>query len=88
MSNLQVQDLTASDVFTAGPDEPIDRDVLHIRYEFMALPGLALTVAQTSHRHALSTARARALLEGLEAEGFLVSGPNGAYRHSTPPASA
>ena len=68
--------------------DAIDREVLHIRYEFMALKGLALTVAQISHRHALSTAHASALLEGLEAEGFLVSGPDGAYRRSTPPTSA
>ena len=68
--------------------DAIDRDVLHIRYEFLAMPGLSLTVAQTSRRHALSTAHARALLEGLEAEGFLVIGPDGAYRRSPSPTSA
>ena len=63
--------------------DAIDRDVLRIRHEFLEMPGLALTVAETARRNALSTAHAKALLEALEAEGFLVSGPDGAYRRST-----
>lgn len=65
--------------------DAIDADVLRIRHEFLEMPGLVLTVAQTSRLHALSTAHAKALLDTLEAEGFLVSGPNGTYRRSTPP---
>lgn len=65
--------------------DAIDADVLRIRYEFLEMPGLVLTVAQTARLYAVSTAHAKTLLETLEAEGFLVSGPTGAYRRSTPP---
>ena len=43
--------------------DAIDADALRIRHEFLAMPGLVLTVAQTARLHALSTARARILLE-------------------------
>jgi Fic family protein len=65
--------------------DAIDADVLRIRYEFLEMPGLVLTVAQTARLYAVSTAHAKTLLETLEAEGFLVSGPTGAYRRPTPP---
>jgi hypothetical protein len=52
------------------------------------MPGLALTVAETARRHAPSTAHAKVLLKALEAERFLVSGPDGVYRRSTSPTSA
>ena len=63
----------------------IDADALRIRHEFLEMPGLVLTVAQTARLYALSASHARALLETLEAEGFLVSGPDGAYRRGAPP---
>jgi hypothetical protein len=65
--------------------DAIDRDVLRIRHDFLDLPALVLTAAQTARLHALSTEHARTLLESLKAEGFLVNGPDGAYRRSTPP---
>jgi len=65
--------------------DAIDADVLRIRHEFLEMPELVLTVAQTARLYAVSTAHAKALLEILEAEGFLVSGPNSAFRRSTPP---
>ena len=65
--------------------DAIDQDVLRIRHDFLDLPALVLTAAQTARLHALSTEHAKALLESLKAEGFLVSGANGAYRRSTPP---
>ena len=65
--------------------DAIESDALRIRHEFLDMPGLALTTAQAARLQALSTARAKALLETLEAEGFLVSGPTGVYRRSTPP---
>jgi hypothetical protein len=68
--------------------DAIDRDVLRIRHEFLKMPGLALTVAETARHHALSTAHAKALLEALEAERFLVSAPDGTYRRSTSPTAA
>jgi hypothetical protein len=66
--------------------DAIDADVLRIRHEFLAKPDLVLTVAQTATLYALSMAHAKTLLDTLEAEGFLISYLNNAYRRSTPPA--
>jgi DNA-binding IclR family transcriptional regulator len=65
--------------------DAIDADVLRIRHEFLDMPGLVLTVTQAARLYDLSTPHARAMLDTLEAEGFLVSGPNGVYRRSAPP---
>ena len=65
--------------------DAIDADVLRIRHEFLEMPGLVLTIAQTARLYALSTAHANALLETLREEGFLRSGSNGGYRRSAPP---
>jgi DNA-binding GntR family transcriptional regulator len=65
--------------------DAIDADVLRIRHEFLDMPGLVLTVPQTARLYDLSTSHARAMLDTLEAEGFLVSGPNGVYRRSALP---
>lgn len=64
--------------------EAIDADVLRIRHEFLDMPGLVLTVAQTARLYDLSAAHAKALLDTLEGDGFLVGGPNGAYRRPSP----
>ena len=64
--------------------DAIDADALRIRHEFLDMPGLVLTVAQTARLYALSTAHARALLDALVAEGFLEGGSGGGYRRSTP----
>jgi hypothetical protein len=50
--------------------DAIDADALRIRHEFLAMPGLVLTVAQTARLHALSTAHAKTLLETLEVGRF------------------
>ena len=65
--------------------DAIDADVLRIRSEFLDMPGLVLTVPQTARLYGLSTSHARAMLDTLEEEGFLVAGPNGVYRRSVPP---
>jgi hypothetical protein len=65
--------------------DAIDADVLRIRHEFLDMPGLVLNVAQAARLYAVSTSHAKALLDGLEAEGFLVSGSDGAYRRPSPP---
>lgn len=65
--------------------DAIDADTLRIRHEYLSMPGLVLTVAQTARLHALTPAHAKTLLEALEAEGFLVSTANDSYRRSTPP---
>lgn len=64
--------------------DAIDADALRIRHEFLEMPGLALTVAQTARLYGLSTAHAIALLDGLANDGFLVGGVNGVYRRSMP----
>lgn len=64
----------------------IDADVLRIRHEFLEMPGLVLTVAQTARLYSLSTAHAKMMLEILEAEGFLISGA-GSYRRAMLPTS-
>jgi response regulator of citrate/malate metabolism len=85
---------TAGSNQTAGGEDtmitlakPIDADTLRVRHEFLAMPGLVLTAAQTARLYALSTAHAKALLETLEEEHFLMSDPNGVYRRALPPAS-
>lgn len=84
---------TASNQTAAGEDtmitlaKPIDGDTLRVRHEFLAMPGLVLTAAQTARLYALSTAHAKALLETLEEEHFLTIGSDGAYRRAMPPAS-
>ena len=49
------------------------------------MPGLVLTVAQTARLYALSRTHATRMLDALEADGFLVHGPNGGYRRAMPP---
>ena len=68
-------------IVTAGA---IAADVLRIRHEFLEMPGLVLTVAQTARLYGLSMTHARALLEALESDGFLISGPGDVYRRATP----
>ena len=66
--------------------DAIDADVLRIRHEFLDMPGLVLTVAQTARLYALSTAHAKALLDELDGRRVPRScGPNGDYRRPTPP---
>lgn len=65
--------------------DAIDADALRVRNEFLEMPGLVLTVAQTARLYGLSTAHARKLLDALAAEGFLAGGVNGLYRRSMPP---
>ena len=65
--------------------DAIDADVLRIRHEFLEMPGLALTVAQTARLYGLSTSHAIALLDGLVNDGFLAGGVSGVYRRSMPP---
>ena len=62
----------------------IDADVLRIRHEFLEMPGLVLTAAQTARLYSLSTAHAKMMLDTLEVESFLVSAA-GSYRRAMPP---
>ena len=59
---------------------PVDADLLRLRTEFFAMPGLCLTVRQTARLLAVREPRARALLDALVAEGLLVRNGGGLYR--------
>jgi len=63
--------------------DAIDADALRIRHEFLDMPGLVLTVAQTAKLYALSPSHARALLDSLVVEGFLAGDSSGRYRRTT-----
>jgi DNA-binding IclR family transcriptional regulator len=62
--------------------DAIDADALRLRHEFLTMPGLVLTVAQTARLFDLSRAHAQRLLDALEAEEFLTGGTVGVYRRS------
>jgi len=49
----------------------IDADQLRLRHEFLSMPGLVLTVAQTARLLGVRRVAAEQLLVSLEADGFL-----------------
>jgi DNA-binding IclR family transcriptional regulator len=49
----------------------IDADQLRLRHEFLSMPGLVLTVAQTARLLGIRRVTAEQLLVSLEADGFL-----------------
>ena len=61
--------------------DAIDADALRLRHEFLTMPGLILTVAQTARLLDLSRPHAQRLLDALEGEGF-IGGRAGLYRRS------
>ncbi|HEY7288577.1 MAG TPA: hypothetical protein VH583_01985 [Vicinamibacterales bacterium] len=50
----------------------IDADQLRLRHEFLAMPGLVLTVPQTARLLGVRRVTAENLLMSLEADGFLM----------------
>lgn len=65
-----------------GFADAIDADALRLRHEFLTMPGLILTVAQTARLLNLSRPNAQRLLDALESEGFIIGGKAGLYRRS------
>ena len=59
---------------------PVDADLLRLRTEFSAMPGLCLTVRQVARLLSVREPRARVLLDALVAEGLLVRNSGGLYR--------
>jgi hypothetical protein len=59
---------------------PVKADLIRLRNEFLAMPGLSLTVPQTARLLSVSECDAHALLDVLVAEGLLVDARNGIYR--------
>jgi hypothetical protein len=61
---------------------PVDADVLRLRSEFLSMPGLCLTPAQTARLLTIREPRAREALDTLVNEGFLVHTVSGLYRRT------
>jgi predicted transcriptional regulator of viral defense system len=59
---------------------PVDADLLRLRNEFVAMPGLCLTARQTARLLSVRETKARELLDELVAEGWLVRHLSGLYR--------
>ena len=59
---------------------PVDADLLRLRSEFFAMPGLCLTARQTARLLSVREPKARALLDALVAEGLVVRNGGGLYR--------
>jgi len=59
---------------------PVDADLLRLRTEFSAMPGLCLTVRQTARLLSVRASTACALLDALVAEGLLIRTISGLYK--------
>jgi hypothetical protein len=59
---------------------PVDADLLRLRTEFFAMPGLCLTARQAARLLSVREPTARALLDALVDEGLLVRNGGGLYR--------
>lgn len=65
-------------------DAPIEADALRLRHEFIALPGLKLTLSQTARLLDVRVHHAELLLDVLVEEQFLIRTPDGMYRRRHP----
>jgi mono/diheme cytochrome c family protein len=61
-------------------DAPVDADLRTLRSEFLAMPGLCLTVPQVARLLSVPQPKARDLLDRLIGEGLLVHTVSGVYR--------
>ena len=59
---------------------PVDADLLRLRAEFFAMPGLCLTARQTARLLSVREPKARVLLDALVDEGLLVHNGGGLYK--------
>lgn len=59
---------------------PVDADLIRLRNEFLAMPGLCLTIPQTARLLSVREMKARAMLDVLHAEGLVVCNGGGLYR--------
>jgi hypothetical protein len=62
--------------------DPVDLDTLRLRNEFLSMPGLCITTAQTARLLGVRLDHARAMLDELEHEGFLICDAKGEYRRA------
>lgn len=59
---------------------PVDADLLRLRNEFVAMPGLCLNVRQAARLLAVRELKACTLLDALVGEGLLFRPVSGLYR--------
>ena len=59
---------------------PVDADLLRLRTEYFAMPGLCLTARQAARLLSVREPKAHALLDALVDEGLLVRNGGGLYR--------
>ena len=64
-------------------DNPTDQDALRLRHEFLAMPGLTISVPQVARMLGLRSEHAAAILEALACEKFLTQTPTGSYRRAS-----
>ncbi len=64
--------------------EATDLDALRLRNEFLAMPGLAVNVAQTARLLGVRTEHAAKILAELEREQLITHTANGLYRRAIP----
>jgi predicted transcriptional regulator of viral defense system len=62
----------------------LDVDLLTLRHVFLCTPSLKVNVSEVEQLFGLRSDHAVAALTLLEAEGWLMRSPNGAYRRSEP----
>lgn len=62
--------------------EPTDLDALRLRNEFLALPGLKVTPAQTARLLGIRLDHAVVILNDLERDNFLTHTDDGTYRRA------
>jgi len=60
--------------------DPIDANVLRLRHEFLALPGLRLTVPQIARMLDVRVTQAETTVSTLVEEGFLIRAADGVCR--------
>jgi len=62
---------------------PTDLDALRLRYEFLEMPGLTISVPQVARMFGLRSEHAAAILETLASERFLTQTPAGLYQRAS-----
>lgn len=62
----------------------VKTDIIKLRNEFLAMPGLSLTVPQAARLLSVGDEDARELLNALVKEGLLLQPVNGIYSRYTP----
>jgi Fic family protein len=63
---------------------PVKADLIRLRNEFLAMPGLCLTVPQAARLLSVAEPEARRLLNALVEEGLLLRPVRGCYRRHPP----